>query len=482
MLRVALIVLLIAPVAGAQTVELSGGTGNLFEASGAKATMYMPGNQASFSFGYQHGRGVVLGASDAFLYHGTTIVAGSQMSGFSFSGAGIGLALTGISATRQFEHTTLSAFAGSLGVGFSAPYLNTVRPEHIGVGLLLQKHFCSQQISQNKIVSCRWAFYSMTVLNGGQLTAAEGVTFQSRKLNLAASGGTLQNHRFYNLTNTYSPTKWASVYASHQNFSVENRNAVSDNIGASITAGKFFGSISANGGSSGGIVTTGESASVGVHLGPVFEQSMYFTSPTSGRLLSHNFTEIIRHHLTLTQTISQSSQGNSYSFGGGYTTNRFSFSVNRSVELVIGRGFESTTGFSLNFRIHDTVINVQTVTDILGHASYAAWAESYVQTGLQSGQSNQPGQHHVASQGKYRITGRCVRESGAPQEGCTIQIGKAVVYSDSNGDFELRMKNNKPVLISVPLDQFITPGEFQIVSAPQVAQPGTEIVVTVKRM
>jgi hypothetical protein len=87
-----------------------------------------------------------------------------------------------------------------------------------------------------------------------------------------------------------------------------------------------------------------------------------------------------------------------------------------------------------------------------------------------------------SSGGRYVITGAVVDEHGQPMEGAAIQFqGGAVVYSDSQGKFFVRVKHNTPSALVVLLQEFAAPGRWALVSCPAAAMPGIEVVIKLRR-
>ena len=82
--------------------------------------------------------------------------------------------------------------------------------------------------------------------------------------------------------------------------------------------------------------------------------------------------------------------------------------------------------------------------------------------------------------------GRVLDEGGHPVAGAAIRIGDDLVFSNSEGEFFLRKKKNRPCRLEVALDEFLIPGGFAVVSFPAVVAPseqGSEnpITITLRR-
>lgn len=466
-------------------LRLDGGTSTLFHGSGGQATMYLPNSTISGGLGYHDGH-LLIGASDSFLFDGFKTTVGDQTLGFSFDGVGLGLALKGISASRVWKDechakparrlgavgylgncgnkvVSAVAFVGATGVGFFAPFATATRTQHIGSGALLQFQIRNLTLS------------SLDVVEGGKYSLAQGASYSDRHLRLSGSGGLLNSQKFFQGSATLQPIRPWSLYANHQSYFVPYA-AQSNGVGTNLTAGRFTALAGLNESKSLGRTITGENVGAGVRVGFIREESTWYKA-TGQTLLVHTITETMRHW-TLTEAIAQATGKNSYSFGGGYSGNRISVSVSHSVQFLLnGRGYQQTTGVQISFRIRDTVINAQTVTDPFGKTQYGAYAESYVQTGLQVA-----GHETHGRTGKFAIQGKCVLPDGSPVEGCAVVIDQEITYSNSRGEFSTHAKKKGVVPVSVPIAEFAAPGDWQVIEAPNCAAPDAPVRVVVQRL
>jgi hypothetical protein len=465
-------------------LRLDGGTSTLFQGSGAEATMYSPGNTASASIGYHNG--FIFGASDTFISHDTKITVGDETLGFSFDGVGLGLALKGVSASRVWKNEcshpkparrlgpagylgscgnktlSLTAFVGATGAGFFTPFATVTQTQHLGTGALLQYQVRNLTLS------------SLDVIEGGKHSLAQGGSYSSHYFRLSGSGGLLNSQKYFSGSATFQPIRSWSLYANHQSYFIPYA-AKGDSVGTSLNIGRFSGTAALNQSTSLGRRITGENIGAGVRVGFVRENSSWYKSTGQKTLLVHTITEMMRHW-TLTQAINQAAGRNSYSFGGGYSGNRISVSVSHSVQFLLnGKGYQQTTSVQISFRIHDTVVTAQTVTDPFGKTQYSAYAQSYVQTSLQAA-----GHETRSNGGKYVLSGVVKDENGQPVAGACMRINKEIVYSNESGVWSLRSHHNKPEPVTVLVDEFQL-GTWQVIAAPAAAKPGEPVTITVAR-
>jgi hypothetical protein len=458
-----LLLLLAAAPASAQVLQLDAGASTLYNASGATATLYTPNSTITAGVGYSNGH-VILNASDTWLFRGATVTVGDKQFGFSFDGVGLGLAVKGLSFTKQTDSTTVTAFAGLTGAGIATPYITAVRAQNAGAGFFIVHKFHGAKL------------YSLEALDGGKYTAAQGITYQyGRTLGLAASGGVLNGTGFFNGAVSYKPAPAWNFSAAHESYLFPDR-ATGNNAGFSFTPAHFSLQGSWNESTYRGLTVVGETIGAGVRVGPVIAQSNVYHSGNK-TFLTNNVTEKIQH-LTFTQTETYSAQQSAWAFGGGYTSNRMSVSLNHSIIFLLnGEGFQQVTGISVSLRLHDTTLNASTVTTPFGKTLWTGYATDYVQIG-----DAVPGvtvRSHVG--GRFIIAGVVRDASGAPVSGAAVEIGKDIAYTDAAGAFSVRARTAKPQALAVLPAVFAAPGAWVCVDAPASVAPGTPINIVVKR-
>jgi hypothetical protein len=72
------------------------------------------------------------------------------------------------------------------------------------------------------------------------------------------------------------------------------------------------------------------------------------------------------------------------------------------------------------------------------------------------------------------VRGAVVDEHSKPVRGAALQIDGQPVFTDSQGNFLLRVKKEKPYALQVLTDQFMFPDHYQVVAAPATVRGGTE--------
>lgn len=474
-MRVSFIIVLFAVLAApAQAqLQLDAGASTLYGggAGGAGVTAYLPDRTLYLGLGYANGR-VLPGGYERFEFHGYDVTAGSQSIGYSLDGASVGLACVCVSTGRKWNRLTAAGFAGAEGQGFFFPWTSGAMPSHFGVGVLLQY-----------AVNPRLSLSSLDVVTGGTKTLAQGASYRYRD-RVAASGsaGLLNNQPF---VIGRAGLRWDgfNFYASHNTY-FQPYHATGNSVGGSYRYrfASVFGSLYS---SKSRVDTHGESVTGALTFSRVSGQASWYHS-SNEKMQTYVLSENITQRLMVTENVVRSNGRTSLQFGGSYQGNRAQVSVTHGVQFLLsGAGFQSVTSIQVLFRIHDTLITAQTLTDSFGKVHWTGQTESFIQTNLPSS----GGRTTQVSVGKYQVVGDCINDTKKgeiPLEGCAIRIGngrhQTIVYSNSHGKFELSVKKSKAVEVTVVLDEFTAQGDYEIVEAPQTATPDQPVKITVRRV
>ncbi|HXE91016.1 MAG TPA: SPOR domain-containing protein [Terriglobales bacterium] len=207
----------------------------------------------------------------------------------------------------------------------------------------------------------------------------------------------------------------------------------------------------------------------------------YRSQPNRGQAastISATVREVISPRLELLQLVTNSNGQTTVSFGGHFTSNRFSLGVDYQTLYVPFRAnpFTQALSLTLRFRPFGSVdLNAQTYVTPEGKLRYTAFGNSslYRYSGLHVGERAM-----AFSLPKYLIRGRVEDEQGAAISGAALQIDNEVAFSDTNGEFFVRVKRQRAYPVRVLLDQFLVPGYYAVVSSPATvaARPEEEAV------
>jgi hypothetical protein len=76
--------------------------------------------------------------------------------------------------------------------------------------------------------------------------------------------------------------------------------------------------------------------------------------------------------------------------------------------------------------------------------------------------------------GRYVVRGVVRDETGQPVEGAALDLGGELVFTNSAGEFFVRVRRPKAYELAVRLEEFLFPGRWEVVSAPAQAQAERE--------
>jgi hypothetical protein len=183
---------------------------------------------------------------------------------------------------------------------------------------------------------------------------------------------------------------------------------------------------------------------------------------------------VLTQRLTLIEVSSRSNGNLTTSLGGEYTGNRFNAQVDYQTVFLPLRPdapFQRTMGFNASMNLiagFRAIAGSNVAAD--GRLRYTfGVSRFFYRSG--SGADISAEAYHF---GRYVVAGKIVDASGQPFAGAAILIGKETVYSDSDGQFLLRVNRKLPLSLSVNFDEFITPGEFEVVEGPTSVVPELE--------
>lgn len=169
----------------------------------------------------------------------------------------------------------------------------------------------------------------------------------------------------------------------------------------------------------------------------------------------------------------------SVSVGGRYRRGASSVGVDYRTEFVPGVDgdqFRTALVLELRWQISATRdLTASTYIDALGRARYQ------VRTGqwFYPGSTAEPPRSRGLATPEYRfpdylVRGRVVLADGSPVEGAAVRVGETVLYTDGEGRFLVRTPDDEPCVLTVMLDDFLLPGLFGVVDAPDSVEPERE--------
>gem|GEM_PF-1896821 len=497
-----------------QTLQTQASGGPLLNGEGAGMTLYMPsGAQYSLSGGTVNGQ-VVYGFSAAFTWRSMGITLGDSQIMFplptDFDQGDYGFYARGAKVQKKTKRQDLTVFGGAVSTQYFLPGFMGLKPTTPAA-----------MIFYKLALTNKWVFESHEVFESRQ-TAIQSFSYTfSPTLKAALSGGVGSNspyaaaglnldrkrvifHGTYatasarfrriesplyvvsesdhaNARLEISPFDNFHLTAEHTNLLAPLDHGTStaakeDTVGGSESLGWLSLSTDAFWSTSQGLHTTGRNYSAGLRLFSNWlnvNQSVS-TTPALHDLYSTVIVENLRPELGLSEFITHSNGTTSLNIGGHYVGSHFSASVGWNEQFLpfnTKASFQKVLSVQVSFRLpHDNSVQVQTMTDSMGHARYALMGTN----DIYGEKSTTVNRSQELSFGKWLIRGRVVDEKGQPVEGAAIRLGQDLVFTDRNGEFLMRMKKPRQISLKVVPEEFMAPGTWRVVNAPSMAMARPE--------
>jgi len=199
------------------------------------------------------------------------------------------------------------------------------------------------------------------------------------------------------------------------------------------------------------------------------------------------FRETISPRLSLLQLVNRSQGRTTMSFGGNLVSNRISVGVEyQTLYLPFRTGNQFKQALVLNFQFRpfgNYQFNAGSYVTPDGTVKYTAYGGTFMYRGALGA----PAGATSVDFHKYVVLGRVVDESGKPIRGAALRVDGDVVYSGSDGVFFSRRRRPLTFRFEVLVNEFIVPGQFEVVSAPSSvkAEPegsAHELTVVLRRL
>jgi len=516
--------------ADGQVFQVGGGTSSLYQASGGSVEMR----------GEHYDGWVGAGVMDGFRL-GAFLRTQALGSTFSFGDDTIPFRLPtdvfdsshyflarGVGITHAGERVRVYGFAGASSLGLGTPFFLAAQAQKAMALLFL-----------DSALTPKLHAFSRTVLSNRQ-TTIEGLDWQPwTDIHAAVSGGVGANHGYFassltaekewisvkaayilagdqfrrisvlspltsevdheNIYVTLRPRKFLALSAGRQNFLQPVGQGQTSILG---TVNEFSASMAGAGFTMGAalfdshsqhIGNTGTSFSVGRDIeGRVKLNGDYLRSrATNGKAYSTvlgTIREIISPRLSLLQLVNQSDGHSSVSFGGDLLTNRVVLGVEYQTTYVpfrAGNQFKQALVLNIHLQPFGNIsANLATFVAPDGSVKYTASAGTFLYRGAFM-QGIAAGTTAVTLL-RYIARGRVVDVDGKPVRGAALSVGKELAFTDSDGEFFVRMKRAGAYRLEVLPDQFLVSGHFEVISAPAAVQAAPEetapeITIVVRR-
>ncbi len=133
--------------------------------------------------------------------------------------------------------------------------------------------------------------------------------------------------------------------------------------------------------------------------------------------------------------------------------------------------FRSALNLTARLQLGKYSTRVGTYVQPDGSVDYSASGSTFLYMGSFGGAQPQQVGGRMA---RYVIRGTVRDEAGNPVEGAAVDIGGEVVFSNSTGAFFVRVGRPRRSPVKVLTEEFLLPGQWEVVSAPAEAEAGAE--------
>lgn len=506
-----------APRAGAaQVFELQGGGSSLYQGYGGALNVWGDRFEGNVGLGYLDGL-----RFSVFLKHlvgHDTLRLGNDAIGVRFAtdvfGSSHALLAQGVGFRRATKRSVLFAFAGASAAGTPAPFVNALtRDQPIGVVQAERKLTPTVRLTTHALFSSRQTvlhgirWESPTGLEAGVTGGLGGnepygaVSFASKRERLDVRTSYVRMGEHFRRTGVPTP---AQSEMDRENVLVTFRPADGFSLGVGrqhfrqdstlpgtpdrATLNQVFGSARLVGVKLGagvfesrtpGARSVSSYVTASRDLTAWLQSDFYLLRVWSPALVQSTtpvlyFREHVSPRLSLLQVITRANGRTSVSFGGALASGLTSLGVDYQIVHTPyhpERPFVQTIALNVRLPLGDYRVNAASFVTPDGRVNYAGSASTFFYAGDMASGGVRPVEIRFE---RYLIEGRVVDESGAPVDGAAIAIGGSTVFTDSRGQFFVRLSDKHPVPVRVLLDEFLAAGSFEVVSAPASATPQPE--------
>ena len=180
--------------------------------------------------------------------------------------------------------------------------------------------------------------------------------------------------------------------------------------------------------------------------------------------------EHISRRFSLLQQVSFNNGDPTFQFGGDVVTPIGDLSVSYQIvqqPFAPLDPFNSVLSISARLQLGRYSTSLNTVIQPDGSVNYTATASTFLYLSQFGGM--QP--NLVSPQiGKFVISGRVVDEQGQPVDGAALDFDGNVAFTNPEGQFLIRLGRPRDYKLTILLSEFLTPGRWEVVSAPSSLQ------------
>ncbi len=454
--------LTLATVCRGQTIHIAGGSDDMVGASGAYVETFWA-NQWTTLVGYGNDG---LGFSAKKRIPLGVLTLGDSIISFSTPGIGLTVPVRGFS----YQMTTgLTIFGGATGQAYTLPFLQAQNKfESFGGGAIYSRTFFK---------SLTLAGSSMTMKH--KSTVIGSVNERRKDWGAFVSAGVLQGQRTLDYGANASLLRFFGIAGSRSTLVYENKTTTFDDLSATAHFGPVL--IGTNRYQS--ETSWGTSLFSNIHLLESTNVRADYLLAPSERILDLGIVRTFGSRWSFSPGATETNGSWSWTVGGSFASNFATVSLSYEEmfqPFFIKAPWEKVLLVSVNLALpHNARATVRTFLLPTGRLVWAAFADAYVNGPM--GETSTGGASLIPTFEKFVISGSVVTGKGELVFGAAIHVGKTLVFTNSEGQFTVRVKNRSyPVTVNV--EEFTSAGNWRVVEAPTSASPGIPVRVVVERL
>jgi len=503
----------------AQIFKIQGGDSTLFQAEGGSLDVKAPNYEGNLGAGFFDGH-FQLGAVMRTKFRDETLIGGDDAIRFNlptdiFDG-GYYFYARGAGIERSEKDQSLYFFGGVTSTWLGTSFFQSARAENPVAILFFDRklsqrlHFYSRGIlahHKTSLQSLEWRprVWLKTAVTGGLGSGkgyfATSFDAETRKLALQAAyiaassdfrritAPSILNSEADrgNVEVTYRPDSYMSFTGGHRDLlqpltllspleeaTVNNLGANFHLVNTNFGIGLFNSAVA-------GMKTNGTNFYAGHRIHDRVEITGNYFQSRSGTykpesMVTGTFREIISPRLSLLQLATHAAGQWNLAYGGQFLTNRFSASVDyQNVYLPFEpqRPFQQALAVNVTARLHGVQWTAASAVAPDGHVRYTFGVTTYLYRykGLMGSQGPSADSYSFP---KYVVQGIVLDETGKPFGGAALRINGTLVYSDDSGRFLYRCRRHAELNFEVEPSEFLVPGVFKALKAPDRVMPQLE--------
>ncbi len=174
------------------------------------------------------------------------------------------------------------------------------------------------------------------------------------------------------------------------------------------------------------------------------------------------------------QVVTRSDRGTTVNFGGALRGGLSEVSVDYQVvhsPLRVNDPFQTSMGLTVRLQLGALQLSLGSFVAPDGRTYFSASGGSFL---YRAASSMGRAEGLLFQFDRFLVRGRVVDEEGNPVEGAAIRLGDETVYTNRRGEFFLRRPSAQALPLTVLPTDFLLPGTYETVSAPEQATPARE--------